>query len=199
MFLGLASRELWKGLLGELELTRITVLKPVPTKQILTVPSVDLISRHHPGWGRIGASEKSCSCTGGNSWLWTITAQVSLFLWAKIFPEWRRETKMIDRLEPSLISSLADSLVMCAPGWCAVEWQLIDSPGLGYREDETCLEHLTCCWCGTLKPSHLNPFWMQAPCARLGRCLAVLVLKAEDFFSLDNCQGTEFFAFLVEK
>lgn len=49
MFLGFASRELWKGLLGELELTRITVLKPVPTKQILTVPSVDLISRHHPG------------------------------------------------------------------------------------------------------------------------------------------------------
>lgn len=59
MFQGFASRRLWKGLFGELELTRIAALKPVPTKQILTVPSVDPISRHHPGWGRICASEKS--------------------------------------------------------------------------------------------------------------------------------------------
>lgn len=57
MFLRFASRELWRGLLGELESTRITALKPAPTKQSLTVPSVDLISRHHPGWGRICARQ----------------------------------------------------------------------------------------------------------------------------------------------
>lgn len=95
-----------------------------------------------PGWS-------GCPCTGGNIWLWGIVVQVSLFLWTKIFPEWRRETKMIDRLVQGLISSLADSLVMCARSWCVDEWQLIDSPGLGDREDETCLEKLTCCLCGT--------------------------------------------------
>lgn len=69
-------------------------------------------------------------CAGVNSSPGAFVAQGSLFLWAKIFPKWKRETKMIDRLEPSLISCFADSLVMCTRCWCAGGWQLIDSPGL---------------------------------------------------------------------
>lgn len=61
-----------------------------------------------------------------------------------MFPKLRRETKMIDSLEPSLISCFADSLVMCAHCRCVGEWQLIDSPGLGDREEEACLEGLMC-------------------------------------------------------
>lgn len=59
MFLHFASWRIYKGLLGELEVTGITVLKPVPTRQILSLPSVNSIPRHLPGQGRICASEKS--------------------------------------------------------------------------------------------------------------------------------------------
>lgn len=56
-----------------------------------------------------------------------IVVQVSLFLWAKIFPEQRRETKMIDSLEPRLISCFADSPVMCTTllmwGQVTGDWQ----------------------------------------------------------------------------
>lgn len=104
----------------------------------------------------------------------------------KYFPSGGRETRMIDGLEPSLISSLADSLVMYAPGWCADSWQLIDSPGLGYREDETCLEHLTRCLCGAPEHCRLNPLWMQARYARLGRWLSAPSSKLRFFPSMTD-------------
>lgn len=179
-FLGIASWRILKDLLREL--TRITVLSLHRRNRFLLFPLWTLFPDITPGEAESVLLRSLCPCTRGNAWLWTIIAQVSLFLWAKIFPEWRRETRMIDGLEPSLISSLADSLVMYAPGWCADRWQLIDSPGLGYREDETCLEHLTRCLCGAPEHCRLNPLWMQARYARLGRWLSVPELKAEVFF-----------------
>lgn len=196
-FLDIAN---WRILRGPLkELTRIAVLSLHQWNRFLLFPLCTLFPGIMPGEAESVLLKSLCPCTGGNAWLWTIIAQVSLFLWAKIFPEWRRETRMIDGLEPSLISRLADSLVMYAPGWCAERWQLIDSPGLGYREDETCLEHLTCCLCGAPEHRRLSLLWMQAWYARLGRWLSVPELKAEVFFSFDDCQRTEFFAFLIGK
>lgn len=123
---------------------RIIVLKPVLVKQILILPSVRPPPRHHQRnepWSIL--CKIFYPFPGMHAWLWVVVVQVSLFLEAKIFPEWRRETRMIDSPEPSLISCLAGSLVMCIHCWCAGEWQLIDSTALGDREDEACLERLT--------------------------------------------------------
>lgn len=133
-------------------------------KQILALPSMDPVPRHHSRWGRICAPEKSVSMHRRKCL--TVSHRCPVF-----FVSLSQNISWVEEEKQGWLTgwSRVSSAASLTAWWCTQPWQLIDSPGLGYREDETCLEHLTRCLCGAPEHCRLNPLWMQARYARLGR------------------------------
>lgn len=152
-FLDIASWRILKGLLREL--TRIAMLSLHQWNRFLLSPLWTLFPDITPGEAESVLLRSLCPCTGGNAWLWAIVAQFSLFLWAKIFPEWRKRNKDDWRAgaeshqQPRWQLGDVRSRLMCGP--VTADWQ--PRTGIQRRWNLPRTSDTLFMWCSRALPS----------------------------------------------
>lgn len=152
-FLDIASWRILKGLLREL--TRIAMLSLHQWNRFLLSPLWTLFPDITPGEAESVLLRSLCPCTGENAWLWAIVAQFSLFLWAKIFPEWRKRNKDDWRAgaeshqQPRWQLGDVRSRLMCGP--VTADWQ--PRTGIQRRWNLPRTSDTLFMWCSQALPS----------------------------------------------